>query len=237
MTLLLHFFISSFAFAEDVRFGGWDLRAVEKSEWAWNRVQGARSNGRCGLWAEPAKLAALSLDVGVRCGSSLFAWDLVPQFAWDSEESSHIVPALRVGGIGNFSVNSSANLALTLSYKLAPSTGTTAASVKPGFRAAALRRWMDVFDSYAGAAWMYSLENGSSGLEFWLMQTLPLEVRVGGVDDAASVGAKVIGLQWRKTWGSASVAVGVGAADIIVDDLRVLFPFPLVDFSYEPSAL
>jgi hypothetical protein len=236
MTLLMHFFIPAFAFAEDVRFGGWDLRAVEKSEWSWNRVQGERSNGRCGLWMEPAKLAALSIDVGVRCGSTLFAWDVVPQFAWDSEESMRIVPALRLGGVGNLASSAFSRVALTLSYKLAPSTGTIAASVKPGFRVEALRRWMDVFDSYAGAAWMHSLGDGSSGLEFWLMQTLPLEVRVGGIADAASVGAKVVALQWRKRCGAASVSVGVGAADIIVDDLRVLFPFPLLDFSYELGA-
>lgn len=235
LTLLSNVFVPGFAFAEDVRFGGWDLRGVEKFEWGWNRVQGARADGQCGLWVEPAKLVALSLDVGVRCGSSIFAWDVVPQLAWDSEESMRVVPALRIGGVGNFQSSFRSRAAVTVSYKLAPSTGTTAESVKPGYKVGALRRWMDVFDTYAGAAWMHSWGDGSLGLEAWFLQTLPLEVRIGGTADAASVGAKVVGLEWRKRWGSASVAVGVGAADIIVDDVRLLFAFPVVDFSYEPS--
>jgi hypothetical protein len=226
-------FAPMLAFAQEVRFGRWDLRGPEGWELDLFQTLSPAVSANCRFLLQPSKLAAATVAVGARCGDSQFSWEAVPQIGWDSLERTPVVPALRLGAISNFEFGSRSKGVLFFSYKIAPESKLRSEAVRPGFQAGALRRWMDVLDSHVGVAWMFTAEGGDSGWLFWFSQTVPQDVRLGGIEQSAALQVKLLGGEWRKQFGNAGFGLGVIAVDAIFDDVRVLFPLPALSLSYE----
>ncbi len=213
--------------------GRWDLQGPEGWEVEMFQTQSPVVWAKCRVLVEPTKLAAASVAAGWRCGDALFSWEAVPQLGWDPLERTRVVPSARLGGVSNFEFGSRSKGALFFSYKVAPESNLRSEAVGPGFRVGALRRWMDVLDSHVGAAWMMASDGRDSGWLFWFSQTLPQEVRLGGIEQSGALQVKLLGGEWHKQWGAAGLGIGVMAVDAIFDDVRVLFPLPALSLSYE----